>query len=104
MEQQNLLPPIFLTYPDVKDSVNIILRNIKKPSEWQKVLHYLENKKGFISNEDVRQVIGNDDTVKVSKMLNKWVSQGLLVKVDTGSKRDVKYCLPDNKILDFLFT
>ena len=105
MESHNLLPPIFKTYPELADSVNVILRNAEKPSEWDKVRHYLDNKKKFyVVNEDVREIIKNPDTMRVSKLLTKWVNQGLLIKLDNSAKRNAKYCLPDSPALDSLFS
>ncbi len=54
-------------------------------------------------NEDVRKIIDNADTVKVSRLLKKWVDQGLLIKIDTGAKKTTKYRLPSGGMIDFLF-
>ena len=51
----------------------------------------------------MRKLIGNADTVKVSRLLKKWVGQGLLTKIDTGAKKTAKYRLPSGEMADFLF-
>ncbi len=43
------------------------------------------------------------DTSRVSRLLRKWVEQGLLIKVDTGAKKTVKYRLPIDEEEDNLF-
>lgn len=95
MAEINLYLPIFLTYPDLQDAVRVVLFNEKKSSEWDKVSHYLNQYK-YISNKEARSILYLSDTVKVSKLLNRWVKQGLLKKIvpRTGAKRNVRYRLP----------
>ena len=94
MERSNLYPPVFFTYPHLQDSVRIVLFNAQKGTEWDKVSHYLTHKEKYVTNEKVREIISNPDTSKVSKILKKWVEKGLLIKVETGAKKTVKYRLP----------
>lgn len=103
MAQSNLYPPVYLTYPIFKDTVCCVLINAKKASEWDKVYSYLSKKAKYVSNQDVRDIIGIADTVKVSRLLKKWVDKGLLIKIDTGSKKSAKYRLPSGEMVDFLF-
>ncbi|MBI5699184.1 putative DNA binding domain-containing protein [Candidatus Saganbacteria bacterium] len=95
MKEANLYPPIFVTYPDKQDSVQVVLINEKAPGEWDKISHYLGKNK-YISNKDARAVLEISDTVKVSKLFNRWAKRGLLVKISprTGAKKLVRYRLP----------
>jgi ATP-dependent DNA helicase RecG len=103
MDRESLYPPVFITYPHLQDAVRVVLFNTKRPSEWDKVAHYLSTKEKYLTNEKVRTIIGNPDTAKVSRILKKWVDQGLLVKIDTGAKKTVKYRLPVDEKQGFLF-
>jgi len=103
MDKYNLYPPVYITYPIIKDSVCCLLLNTKRASEWDKVYSFLSKKAKYIANEDVRKIIGNADTVKVSRLLKKWVDKGLLTKIDTGAKKTAKYRLPSGEMADFLF-
>ncbi len=103
MERGNLYPPVFLTYPVLQDSVRVILFNTIRASEWDKVSYYLSHNEKYVTNETVRKVIQNMDTSKVSRILKKWVDKGLLIKVDTGAKKTVKYRLPVDEEQDNLF-
>ncbi|UCH94418.1 MAG: putative DNA binding domain-containing protein [Candidatus Aminicenantes bacterium] len=94
MERNQLYPPVFLSYPLLKDSVRVVLLNSKKNGEWDKVSDYLSNKEKYINNEKVRAITGNPDSSRVSRLLKKWVDQGLLIRIESGSKRRVKYRLP----------
>lgn len=95
MKASGLYPPIFVTYPDVPDSVKVVLLNEDSPSEWDKVKQYLETHH-YITNAEAREITGTVQTVKMSKLFAKWVKQGLLLKVDSsGSNKDVKYELAD---------
>lgn len=97
----NLYPPIFLTYPFPQDAVKVVLFNEKISTEWDKVSYYL-NKNKYIANKEARTILHVSDTVKVSKLFNRWVKQGLLTKIvpRIGAKRNVRYRLPmaDEKI------
>lgn len=103
MNKHNLYPPIYITYPIIKDSVCCMLLNAVRASEWDKLFSYLSENAKYVVNEDVRKIIGNEDTVKVSRLLKKWVDQGLLTRIDTGAKKTAKYRLPSGEMADFLF-
>jgi ATP-dependent DNA helicase RecG len=97
MERNHLYPPVFFSYPRLKDSVRVVLLNSKKNGDWDKVSKYLMEKEKYINNEKVREITGNPHTSKVSRILKKWVDQGLLIRIDSISKRRVKYRLPADK-------
>lgn len=95
MNDASLYPPIFITYPILQDSLKVVLLNEKAPTEWDKISHYLTNKK-YVVNKEAREVLGISSEVKMSKLFNKWVKKGLLIKMvpRTGAKRNVSYRLP----------
>jgi len=95
MKASNLYPPIFWTYPNLQDSVRVILLNEEAASEWDKISNYL-NKNKYITNAEARKILYIEDTVKTSKILNRLVKKGLLTKLvpRTGAKRNVRYRLP----------
>jgi ATP-dependent DNA helicase RecG len=95
MSEAALYPPIFFTYPHLQDAVRVVLLNEKAPSEWDKVSHYLNTNK-YIGNKEAREILHLGDTVKVSRLFNRWVKQGLLTKIvpRTGAKKTVRYRLP----------
>lgn len=95
MSKASLYPPIFFTYPKLQDAVEVILFNEKAPTEWDKISHYLTQNQ-YISNKEARTILKTMETVKVSKLFNKWVKKGILTKIVpiSGSKRNIKYRLP----------
>jgi len=95
MSAAALYPPIFFTYPNLQDAVRVVLLNEQAPSEWDKVSHYLNANK-YIGNKEAREILHLGDPVKVSKLFNRWVKQGLLTKIvpKTGAKKSVRYRLP----------
>jgi ATP-dependent DNA helicase RecG len=103
MYEKNLYPPVFFTYPHLQDSVRVVLINTIRATEWDKVSHYLTKEEKYVTNEKVRRIVGNPDTSKVSRLLKKWVEQGLLIKIDTGAKKTVKYRLPADDERDDIF-
>ena len=103
MSRENLYPPIFLSYPMYQDTVKVVLFNMQRASGWDKVEHFLREKEKYVTNEKVRSIIRNPDTSKVSRLLKRWVCQGLLIKIDTGAKKNVKYRLPVDEEREFLF-
>ena len=105
MHKQNLFPPIFFTYPNLEDSVDVILFNEERPSEWEKVYEYLKNNKyinNYINNQKAREITGVTQLHKMSRLFKKWVKQGLLEVVMSAGKapKYTKYKLPDKDELN----
>jgi len=88
-------PPIFLTYPNLQDAVRVVLLNEKVATEWEKVSFYLEKNK-YINNGKAREITRIVQVYKMSKLLDKWVKNGSLIKIvpPTGYVRGIKYRLP----------
>jgi hypothetical protein len=64
----------------------------------------IKTKEKYVTNEKVRQIVGNPDTSKVSRLLRKWVAQGFLLKLESASKKKSRYRLPMvDKREEFLF-
>ena len=95
MKSQNLYPPIFWTYPNLQDAVRVVLLNEKVATEWEKVNFYLEKNK-YINNGKAREITRIVQVYKMSKLLDKWVKNGSLIKIvpPTGYVRGIKYRLP----------
>lgn len=97
MHTNNLYPPIYLTYPHLRDAVRVVLLNETAPSEWDKVQDYLRKNK-YIKNSEARAVTGISDSAIMSRQLKRWVYQGLLIRVDHPNQapKKVKYRLPNS--------
>ncbi len=98
MQAKDLYPPLFWSYPHTQDSVRVILLNEHRADEWEKISFYLSNH-AYLSNEEARTLTGVVHRDKMSRLLNKWVSQGVLVKniPSTGYVRGTRYKLPDSR-------
>jgi ATP-dependent DNA helicase RecG len=94
MNKQNLFPPLFFTYPNFEDSVEVVLLNEERPSEWEKVYEYLKENK-FIDNQKAREITGIVQLDKMSKLFLKWTKQDLITRIpnDPKIKKNVKYKL-----------
>lgn len=101
MKAQNLYPPIFITYPHLRDSVRVILINEVVVTEWQKVSDYLEKNK-YISNAEAREITGTEQRDKMTQIFKKWVEQGLLVQIKpkSGYVKETKYRLPNSSEIE----
>lgn len=95
MKAQNLYPPIFWTYPNLRDAVRVVLLNEKVATEWEKVNFYLEENK-YITNEEARRLTRIVQRDKMTKILKKWVKHGLLIQIipPSGYVKGTKYRLP----------
>ena len=99
MKAQKLYPPTYSTWP-TKDElgfkyyVKVKLLKENTPSEWEKVESYLKEN-NYISNAQAREVADVEQMTSMSKMLKRWVQQGLIEKVVNSSKstRDTRYKL-----------
>ncbi|MDO8575508.1 MAG: hypothetical protein Q7R78_02305, partial [bacterium] len=94
MRAENLYDPIYFTYPTYQDSVKVVLLNEKQQSEWEKVREYLvENR--YINNSKAREITNVTQLHEMSRLLKKWVTQGLLLKIESegGSPKLIRYKL-----------
>jgi ATP-dependent DNA helicase RecG len=88
MQEKNLYDPIYIDYP--LHYVAVVLLNLQRVEYWDIVSDYLdENRK--ITNGEARKITGIKDTLVMTRNLNKWVSQKLLIKVSGKSKKDSYY-------------
>lgn len=96
MKRQNLFPPIFITYPHIEDSVEVLLLNEERPSEWEKIYKYLQDNK-YINNQEAREITGIIQSHKMSRLFRRWAEKGLLLKIEHESKnpRYTRYKLAD---------
>ena len=99
MQSQNLYPPTYSTWPTkdelgLKYYVKVKLLNESAPDEWTKVESYLK-KYNYVGNAQARRITGVVQMTNMSKILRKWLDQGLIERVINGSKspRDAKYKL-----------
>lgn len=93
MKAEGLYPPVFKTYPELIDVVDVVLFNEHTPTEWEKVKAYLENN-NYINNHQARDLTGVEQMHKMSKLFNRWVKQGLLIKImPGGSAKNTLYKL-----------
>jgi len=90
MRAANLFPPFFAENRETTQaSVVVTLRNEERPPVWEQVSDWID-RNGPLSNSDLCSITGLD-TLKASKMLKRWVEQGVLVKDDSGGKRNTSY-------------
>ena len=96
MNAAGLYPPIYLTRSTTgRDEVRVLLLNENRPTIWDQVSSYLD-KHGSVSNAEVRQIMGSENTLAVSKTLKAWVERGLLeVANPEAGKRSRRYRIPE---------
>lgn len=93
MRAANLFPPLFAEHKDAaQPSVVVTLRNEAHPPVWEQVSDWID-RNGPLSNGALCKITGID-TLKASKMLKRWVEQGVLVRDDSGGKRNTVYRKP----------
>jgi len=94
MRAANLFPPFFRENRDVAQSAVVVtLLNEERPPIWEQVSDWIE-RNGPIANGDLCRIAGVD-TLRASKMLRRWVEQGVLQRDDSGGKRHTIYRKPD---------
>ncbi len=97
MKAEGLYPPVFRTYPETYNTVEVVLLNEHTPSEWEKVKEYLELNH-YITNSEAREITGVVQTHTMSRLFAKWVNQGLLLRIDTDNgPKNIRYKLPYRK-------
>jgi len=93
MRAANLFPPFFSESRDTaQPSVIVTLLNEERPPIWEQVSDWID-RNGPLANSDLCK-IALVDTLKASKMLKRWVEQGVLLRDDSGGKRNTVYLKP----------
>src|SRR3989339_534848 len=103
MEDENLYSPVYFPTSLKPNTVFLILYNIEKVEAWDIVNKYLESNYR-ITNKIARQITDVPDTLKMTRVLKKWVEEGLLQKVGTNAKKVVYYIKPGRDIPLDLFS
>jgi ATP-dependent DNA helicase RecG len=90
MRAGNLYPPQYREWRDqAQEAIVVTLLNEERPPVWEQVSDWMD-RNGPINNSALCQ-IASLDTLKASKLLQRWVSQGLLINDDTRGKRNTVY-------------
>ena len=93
MRAANLYPPFYSDNRDAaQPSVVVSLLNEERPPVWEQVSDWME-RNGALANSDLCRIAAVD-TLKASKMLKRWVEQGVLTRDDSGGKRHTVYRKP----------
>lgn len=93
MRAANLFPPLFRENRDAAQaSVVTTLLNEERPPVWEQVSDWID-RNGPIANSDLCGIAGVD-TLRASRMLKRWVEQGVLQRDDSGGKRHTTYRKP----------
>lgn len=82
MKSSDLIDPV---YAVEENFVKISLFNERRTPYWERAEEFLK-KYGKITNRDLRQMTGIQDTVRISRILKNWVDHGLLIKMGTSKK------------------
>lgn len=93
MKAVGLYPPSYLSRPVLQqDAVMVMLLNEERPPVWEQVSEWID-REGFITNPVLCR-IAKTDTLRASKMLRKWVAQGMLAPDMSKGKRHARYSKP----------
>jgi ATP-dependent DNA helicase RecG len=93
MRAANLYPPFYGEHRAIaQPSVMVTLRNEERPPVWEQVSDWID-RNGALANSDLCRIAGVD-TLRASKMLKRWVEQGVLLRDDSGGKRHTVYRKP----------
>lgn len=93
MSDNNLYDPRYSLVSEKPNSVLLTLYNMQKIEYWDTVSNYLDDNL-TITNQETREITGIQDTPKVSRLLKKWVDDGLLERVESGYKGGIYYKKP----------
>ena len=104
MREKGLYPPLYDTRPHVeRDAVIVTLFNENRPSAWEQVSQYLDQH-GSIGNAEVRQLIGTENVLGASKLIQDWVKLGLLVVTNPQAGTRVRrYAKPGSRQRGLVF-
>lgn len=105
MKANNLYPPFYEELTgQAQGAITVKLMNEERPPIWEQVSDWID-RNGAIGNAELCN-IAQLDTLKASKLLKRWVDQGVLMPDPTKAKRNMVYrkCLQNSSLaqVDFL--
>jgi len=105
MQQAGLYPPMYLTRPHVeREAVLISLWNQNQPGTWDQVSHYIDQHRS-ITNTELREILGTEDSLRATRQLKEWVSQGqLMIANPNAGKKYRRYTKPNMDPEEVLFS
>jgi ATP-dependent DNA helicase RecG len=93
MQASKLFPPFYSELKEqAQGAIMVMLLNEERPPVWEQVSDWIE-RNGEIGNADLCR-IADLDTLKASKLLKRWVDQGVLVADPNRAKRNMVYYKP----------
>ncbi|WP_292979346.1 ATP-binding protein [Nitrosomonas sp.] len=93
MKANSLYPPQYRELCEqAQEAVIVTLLNEERPPVWEQVSDWID-RNGPLSNSELCAIAGLD-TLKASKLLKRWVAQGLLVSDTSRGKRHAAYLKP----------
>lgn len=93
MNDSNLYDPRYSLVSEKPNSVLLTLYNMQKIEYWDTVSNYLDSN-FTINNKETREITGIQDTPKVSRLLKKWVDDGLLERIESEYRGGIYYKKP----------
>lgn len=103
MKEKNLYEPLYYPPTIRPNSVLLVLFNLQRMEYWDTVSKYLDEHYR-LSNSDARSITGIVDTLKMSRLLNSWVSKGLLERIGKGYKGNMYYRKPGGEVPQVSFS
>ena len=95
MRAHSLYPPQYRELREqAQEAIMVTLLNEERPPIWEQVSDWMD-RNGPLSNGELCAISGLD-TLKASKLLKRWVIQGLLVPDATRAKRNMVYLKPES--------
>lgn len=95
MQAGNFYPPQYRELTDQEqEAISVILFNEARPPIWEQVSDWID-REGPLANSDLCKIAALD-TLKASKLLKRWVDQGLLVSDTSRGKRHAVYQKPES--------
>ena len=93
MRAGKLYPPLYRELRELaQEAISVTLLNEESPPIWEQVSDWID-RNGPIANSDMC-AIADLDTLKASKLLRRWVEQGLLEGDASRGKRYIVYSKP----------
>lgn len=93
MRAGKLYPPLYRELREqAQEAISVTLLNEESPPIWAQVSDWID-RNGPIANSDLCAIV-ELDTLKASKMLKRWVEQGLLERDASRGKRYIVYSKP----------
>ena len=91
MKEKKLYPPVYYTYPELENSIKLVLYFENADKKWNELTKAFTGNK-YLNNQIARKAV-KVENYEMSRLFKKWTSMGFLIKIEKSGEKSFRYKL-----------